>query len=54
MTTDIRISLLGKLVNHEEAQKLLNAHNISQCCLGKQKSAGKHPITGEKLHWKFV
>ena len=24
---------------------------ISACLNGKQKSAGKHPITGEKLHW---
>lgn len=28
--------------------------NISACCLGKYKSAGKNPITGEKLHWKYV
>ena len=27
--------------------------NISWCCLGKAKSAGKHPITGEKLHWVY-
>ena len=25
--------------------------HISRCCLGKAKSAGKHPITGEKLTW---
>ena len=24
---------------------------ISVCLSGKQKSAGKHPVTGEKLHW---
>ena len=24
---------------------------ISACCLGKVKSAGKHPITNELLHW---
>lgn len=24
---------------------------ISACLNGKQKSAGKHPITGERLHW---
>lgn len=28
--------------------------DISKCCNGKQKSAGKHPITGEKLVWKYV
>lgn len=25
--------------------------NISMCCCGKRASAGKHPITCEKLHW---
>lgn len=28
--------------------------NISSCCVGKRKSAGKHPITGEKLIWEFI
>ena len=28
--------------------------NISDCCNGKYKSAGKHPVTGEKLHWRYV
>ena len=28
--------------------------NISICCLGKRKSAGKHPVTGERLHWKYI
>lgn len=27
--------------------------SISECCLGKRKSAGKHPITGEKLEWEY-
>jgi hypothetical protein len=29
----------------------INASYISACLAGTQKSAGKHPITGEKLHW---
>jgi group I intron endonuclease len=29
----------------------INSTYISACLSGKQKSAGKHPITGEKLHW---
>ena len=33
---------------------LKNSPMIGQVCLGKRKSAGKHPITGEKLHWKYV
>ena len=27
---------------------------ISKCCSGKRKTAGKHPITGEPLHWEMV
>ena len=27
---------------------------IGQVCLGKRKSAGRHPITGKKLHWKYA
>lgn len=26
---------------------------VSKCCHGKQEYAGKHPITGEPLRWKF-
>ena len=29
----------------------IDASYISACLIGKQKSAGKHPLTGEKLHW---
>ena len=28
--------------------------NISNVCRGLRKHAGKHPITGEKLTWKYV
>lgn len=28
--------------------------NICKCCRGKYKSAGKHPITKEKLVWEYV
>lgn len=27
---------------------------ISSCCQGKRNSAGKHPVTGEKLKWKYL
>lgn len=35
---------------------LKNASSIGQVCnhTGKQKTAGKHPITQEKLYWEFV
>lgn len=32
----------------------VNQSNISNCCRGVVKSAGKHPITGEKLRWDYV
>ena len=28
--------------------------NISECCKGKRKTAGKHPVTGEKLIWEYL
>lgn len=28
--------------------------SVANCCHGKQKTAGKHPITGEKLHWVYA
>ena len=27
---------------------------ITNCASGKQKYAGRHPVTNEKLHWKFL
>lgn len=30
------------------------AESIGRCCSGKSKSAGKHPVTGEKLIWEYV
>lgn len=32
----------------------IDATYIAACLRGRQKSAGKHPITGEKLHWTDV
>lgn len=28
--------------------------SIKDCCRGIYKSAGKHPETGEKLHWEYI
>ena len=38
-----------------EGAKKYNTYNSSilQCCKGKRKSSGKHPITNESLVWKF-
>ena len=33
---------------------LKTSAGIGQCCIGKAKSAGKHPVTNEPLHWKFI
>lgn len=33
---------------------LKGASNIAKQIQKRQKSAGKHPITGEKLHWEYV
>ena len=27
---------------------------VARCLNGERKSAGKHPITGEKLHWRII
>lgn len=27
---------------------------IGDCCRGKQRSAGKHPVTGDPLHWLYA
>ncbi|WP_291632079.1 NUMOD4 domain-containing protein [Clostridium sp.] len=32
----------------------ISKSHISECCKGKLKSCGKHPITGEKLVWKYL
>lgn len=32
----------------------INCSNISACCRGDIKSAGKHPATGIPLHWKYT
>lgn len=32
----------------------INSSHISECCKGKRKSAGKHPVTKEKMIWEYV
>ena len=32
----------------------INHGGISACCQNKRKSAGKHPITGEKMVWRYI
>ena len=37
----------------KEAQEWLGKGGIRQHLRGNSKSAGKHPITGERLHWMY-
>lgn len=37
-----------------EAKRAYGINNISACLRHKIKSAGKHPVTGEKLEWEYV
>lgn len=32
----------------------INPKSIAECCAGRHKSGGKHPQTGEKLHWIYA
>lgn len=32
----------------------INRNNICNCCSGRIQSAGKHPVTKEKLHWLYL
>ena len=32
----------------------VNTSHMCDCCKGKRKSAGKHPVTKEKLIWEYV
>lgn len=31
-----------------------NGSDITKCCRGKRNTAGKHPVTGKKLKWKYL
>ena len=45
--------IFGSLMDAENKYGFNHA-NIAACCRGKLKSAGKHPVTGESLHWKYI
>ena len=48
------IELCTIFVTISEAIKTIGVKNISQCVRKIEKSAGKHPETGEPLHWLYV
>ena len=33
---------------------LTEGTSITRCCKGRRKTAGKDPVTKEKLQWKYV
>lgn len=41
-------------IKHAADKYGINRGSISSCIKGRLKSAGKHPITGEKLTWELV
>ena len=41
-------------VSIKQAEEWLGKGNINHHLKGKTKYAGKHPITGEKLHWMYL
>ena len=47
----------GKVFNCiQEASEYyyINRNCITACCVGRQKTGGKHPVTEEKLIWKYI
>ena len=52
----ICITTNKKFNSQTEASEYYNIYKtgICDCCNGRIASAGKHPVTGEKLVWKFL
>jgi group I intron endonuclease len=41
-------------ISDAQRQYGIPATNITKCCKGRQKTAGKHPVTGEPLSWQYA
>ena len=41
-------------ISKSDAEKQTDVNNISAHLTGRLQSAGKHPVTNEKLHWHYV
>lgn len=50
ITTGKKFNCIKEAAEYYEIQ----VQDISSCCRSKLKSAGKHPVTGEKLKWKYI
>lgn len=49
--------ITGEIFNSiMDASRHYNIHRttISQCCSGTRESAGRHPVTNEKMMWEYV
>lgn len=53
ITMDRAYGVFGAVNEAARYYNMSNGSNITACCKGKRKSAGKSP-TGEKLVWKFI
>lgn len=51
ITTD---EIFDTVAEAAKCYNLYRGQNICKCCKGKAKSAGKHPVTGEKLVWRYL
>ena len=47
------IEVFDKMKDAEKWCGLKSTNDITRCCRGKRKSAGKHPETGESLQWMY-
>ena len=50
----IELNRIFESITEAEQELGIYKSSISKCCNGKYKSSGKHPVTGEKLHWKYI
>lgn len=50
----IELNMIFASPEEAKRQTEVDSSDIRKVCKGLKKSAGKHHVTGEKLHWKFV
>lgn len=50
----IELNLTFKTASEAERATGIDNSAISKVCKGLRASAGKHPQTGEKLHWEYI
>lgn len=50
----IELDLVFRTLAQAEEATNTDGSSISKACKGKRHSAGKHPVTGEKLHWEYI